>query len=364
MYALDANGGAAFARPRFVRPRFDPTATLDPRRYVRDQFMTFDRATYDSAGAFLVGELERLDPMIHEPLISVMWDRDIDLRTDVQIGDTTSSYTTSAFGMSGGQTPSGISWAGAETSTIPRAQLDIAKIANPLNLWVGEVAYTLPELESARLTGRPIDSQMLSAMNRKHQMDVDQVVYVGDTAIGTTGMLNSSNVTNVMNVANGSGGSPQWINKTPDEIRTDVNEILMSTWAASGYAAPPTKLLLAPTPFGYISTTIASTAANSTILKFLTENNILTAEKGIPLEIKSVKWLDKANLNGPGGAPATFDRMVAYSQRSEYVRFPMVPLIPVAPQYDGIWIKVPYYGRLGVVETVYPETLAYRDGIG
>jgi hypothetical protein len=331
---------------------------LNADRYVRDQFTTFDQATYDSAGAFLVGELERLDPMIHEPLISIQWPRDIDLRTDVQMGDTTSSYTLSTFAMTGGVTPGGLNWASAETTTIPRAQLDITKIVNPLNLVAYEVAYTLPELESARLTGRPIDTQMLAAMNRKHQMDIDQVVYVGDSTISTTGLLNNAGVSNVSNVAVGSGGLMQWVNKSPDEIRADVNELIVSVWKTTGYAAPPTKLLVAPGPFGYVSTTIASSAANTTILRFLEENNVLTAETGQKLEIKSCKWLDKALLTG------TYDRMVAYGQRADYVRFPMVPLIPVQPQYSGIWIKVPYFGRLGVIESVYPETLGYRDGIG
>jgi len=333
-----------------------PVASL--ANYTRDAFATFDQATLDSAGAFLIGELERLDPMTQEPLIATTWSRDIDLRTDVQMGDTSSSYTISSFGATGGAAPAGIAWAGAETTTLPRIQLDIGKIVSPLNIWSMEVAYTVVELQSAQLTGRPIDVQMLAALNRKHQMDSDQVCYIGDAAIGTTGLLNSAAVTNVTNVANGIAGTPQWITKTPDEIRNDVNELLTSVWAATGYSTPPTKIGLSPIAFGYISTTIASSAANTTILTFLKENNILTAEKGIPLDFVPIKWLAAANLPG-----ATYDRMIAYSQRPEFVRYPMVPLQPVAPQYAGIWVKVPYYGKLGVVETVYPETIGYRDGI-
>jgi hypothetical protein len=48
---------------------------------------TYDQNTIDSAGAFLVGELERLDQELHMPLVSVTWNRDIDLREDVTIGD-------------------------------------------------------------------------------------------------------------------------------------------------------------------------------------------------------------------------------------------------------------------------------------
>lgn len=335
-------------------------------RRFHDEFATYDRATMDSAGAFLVGELERLDPMIHEPLVSVTWDRDIDLRTDVQMGDEQSSYTTSTFASTGGVTPSGISWAGKETSTLPRTNVDIAKIVNPLTLWAEQVSYSLPELMSAQLLGRPIDSQMLAGLNLKHQMDTDQMVYIGDTVLGKTGLLNHVTVTNVANVAAGSaaGGPLQFIGKTPDEIKADINEMLVSAWAASGYKAPPNKVLLSPNPFGYLTTTLVGNAAGDSILKWVRENNIMTAQYNIDLDILPVKWLAKENINGPGAAPATYDRMMAYTQKQDYVRYPLVPLQPMQPQYRGIWIDVPYFGRLGCVEAVYPETIAYRDGIG
>lgn len=344
-----------------MRGRVSPTRR---RLFANDQFVTYDQAAYDSAGAFLVGELERLDPTIHEPLIETTWDRDIDLRTDVQMGDEKSSYTTSSFASVGGAAPSGISWAGKSTTTLPRIELDIAKISNDLTIWASEVAYTMPELISAQSLGRPIDTQQLAGLNLKHNMDIDQIVYVGDTAVGATGLLNNTLVTNTGNVANGANALPQFVNKTPDEIVADFNELLISTWAASGYKVAPDKVLLAPGPFGYLSTVKVSEAGNVSILKYVQENNVMTAQYGRPLDILPVKWLDKANLNGPGGSAATYDRMVAYSQKQEYVRFPMVPLQAMQPQYRGVWVAVPYFGRLGRVETVYPETIGYRDGIG
>lgn len=361
---LVAITGMAAAAVALEAKRSDLPAPNVHRRFVRDEFVTYDQAAYDSAGAFLIGELERLDPMIHEPLVSVTWDRDVNLRTDVQMGDENSSYTVSTFGSVGGAAPAGISWAGKATTTIARANVDIGKIINPLTLWAEEVSYTVPELQSAQLTGRPIDSQQLSALNLKHQMDTDQLVYVGDTAVGATGLVNHTLMTNVANVANGAGGTPQWVNKTPDEITADFNELLTSVWASSGYKAPPNKVLVAPNPFGYLATTKISEAGNVSILKYVQENNVFTAQMKQDIEILPLKWLDKANINGPGAAAATYDRMVAYTQREEYVRFPLVPLQAMQPQYRGIWVATPYYGRLGRVELVYPETMGARDGIG
>ena len=344
-----------------------PVSTKRGSGYVRDGFVTFDQATMDSAGAFLIGELERLDPMVHLPLAAVTWHRDLDLRTDVQIGDEQSSYSLTTFGQSGGATANGINWSSKEVTTISRTTLDIGKIVNNLPLVTYELSYTIPELKSAEQTGRPIDTQMLAGMNLKHQMDCDQVAYIGDSTllnpagVATGGLVNHSLVTNTANVAAGASASMAWTTKTPDEILIDFNEMLLSVWAASGYSVPPTHVLVAPGPFGYITTTpitVGGTGVAETIWSWVKKKNILTAQTGMELEIVAVKWLDHTARG------VTYDRMVAYVKKEEYVRFPVVPLQSVQPQPRGIWISVPYYGRIGAVEVVYPELVAYRDGIG
>jgi small nuclear ribonucleoprotein (snRNP)-like protein len=44
--------------------------------------LTFDRRTIDASGAFLIGELEKLDQTVNLPLQEVTWQRDIDLRDE------------------------------------------------------------------------------------------------------------------------------------------------------------------------------------------------------------------------------------------------------------------------------------------
>lgn len=332
--------------------------------YTRDDFTTYDQATIDSAGAFLVGQLERLDPMIHAPLAAVTWTRDIDLRTDVQLSDDYTSYTTQTFASVGGTAPQGISWASKQGTAIPRITVDAQKVVNDLTPWAEEVSYTVKELAASQRLAQPIDAVKLVGLNLKHQMDIDQMVYVGDPTISAKGLVNHALVTNVSNVAaSGTGSSTLWTTKTPDQITADFNEMMISAWAATGYSFPPANILVAPVPFGYLASTKVSNAGNTTILAYVKANNILTAEYNTPLDIKPCKWLDKNNINGPGGTAATYDRMIAYTRKQEYVRFPMVPLMGLAPQYRSVFIAVPYLGQLGRVEAVYPETLAYRDGI-
>lgn len=325
------------------------------RARTRDAALTFDRATIDSAGAFLVGELERLDQTLHMPLVNYTWSRDIDLRSDVSIADEVSSFTNSAFAAIGGMSPGGKAWVGKDASAIASLGLDIGKTANPLTLWAMQVGWTLPELESAQRIGRPVDAQKYQGMQLKHQMDTDEMVYIGDTDLNYTGLVNSSLVT-PSNVANGASASPLWSSKTPTEILKDVNDMLTAVWQSSGFAVVPMKLLVAPLKFSYLNGTLVSSAADKSILTYLRENSLTMAQTGRPLDIQPVKWLTG---RGAGGT----DRMVAYSQQENFVRFPLVPLQRTPVEYRDLRQLTTYFGRLGVVEFVYPETVGYRDGM-
>lgn len=338
-------------------------------------FRTHDGRTVDSTGAFLVGELERLDLTLHEPLASVTWGRDIDLREDVTTADEVSSFTTSTYYSAGSLgTGAGVgnskSWIGKNTNQVSRVSIDIAKITQPLIPWGKEIAYTVLELESAAKLGRPVDEQKYKALQLAHQMEIDEMVYFGDTPGAFYGLVNSNNrttpdaVTNVANVANGAAGSPLWTMKTPAEILQDFNEVLTSAWANAGWAILPDTVLIPPTDFGYIATQTVSQAGNVSILNYILENNITARQGGATLDIKPLKWCLGTGVGGAvtvGGAG--HDRMVVYTKDKDRVRYPMTMLSKTPLQYDSIWHRSTYYGRLGVLEIVYPELIAYRDGL-
>lgn len=327
----------------------------------------FDGRVVDSTGALLIGELERLDQTMHQPLMSVSWQRDIDLRTDVTIADDVSSFTLSTFASQGGLgTGNGIgngkSWAGKKSDQVATVGIDIAKVVNPLTIWLNEIAYTLVELESAAKTGRPIDEQKYAALKAKNQMDIDEQVYIGDTALAVTGMLNNALVSKT-NLPNGAQNSPTWALKNADEILADVNAALTTVWANSSWAVLPTRILIPPAQFGQISTQKVSLAGNVSVLKYILDNNITTQKGGGQLEIEPLKWCIGSGQGGTVGTLGTGDRMAVYSKEKDYVRFPMTTMGRTPLQYDSIWQKASYYQKLGVVEVVYPDTMGYFDGL-
>lgn len=325
-------------------------APMINRARTRDQMMTFDRQTVDSTGSFLVGELERLDQTLNMPLASTTWTRDIELREDVSIADETSSFTNSQFAAAGGASPNGKSWVGQNTDAIAGIALDIGKTAQPLTLWAMQVGWTIPELRAAQQVGRPVDSQKFAGMQLKYNMDVDEQVYIGDALLGVEGLLNSSKVAST-NVP----GS-NWDTKTPQQILDDVNLILNNAWVASGFAVVPHKLLLPPMKFSKLVSRVVSDAGNISVLEFLKANSLSNSINGKPLDIQPSKWC-------VGRGAAGTDRMMTYTPDKERVRFPLVPLQHTPIEFRDLRQLTTYFGRLGVVEWVYPETAAYADGI-
>jgi hypothetical protein len=192
-------------------------------------------------------------------------------------------------------------------------------------------------------------------MNLLYQMNTDQMVYVGSSDVGATGLINDTGITESI-VATGLSGSTLWVNKTADEICADVNSLLTATWLAAAYAICPGKLLLPPAQFAYITSQKVSSAGNVSILKFLEDNSIALKVNGTALDIQPCKWLMGA---GSGGD----DRMVAYTNDVSRVRFPMVPIRRETAYYQGIRYTAPYLWAFGQIEFVYPETVQYADGI-
>ncbi len=311
--------------------------------------------TFDSTLAYYVNQLDNLDKKLYEPLYSTTWGRDIKLRTGITMANESTSFIRSTIGAVGTQSATGKPWISPNTTTLPGVSINGERVVMPLRLLGQEVSYSSVELERSQLLGQSVDAQKFNALNTIYQMATDEMVYIGDSGVGATGLVNSALVTTGA-VANGASASPLWTSKTPDEILKDVNDMITAAWSASGFAVCPDTLLLPPTQFAYIVSQKISSAGNVSILTFLQDNSISLSVNGRKLEIQPLKW-----LTGRGAAGA--NRMIAYTNDIDRVRFPMVPIRRETPYYLGIKFNAPYTWAFGEVEFVFPETAIYRDGI-
>lgn len=314
-----------------------------------------DTAATGGTMAFLVGELEKRDPKVREPLTSVTWPRDIVAKTGGGWMDFSSllnvSYATE------GSNEAGI--IGGESNAIPIMQADLGKDIFKLFGWAH--ILKVPFVDQAKLQniGRSLDDILDKGIRLAYSKVLDQNVYLGLTAYGTYGLLNNPNVV-AASVAVGASGFTQWAKKTPDEILNDINQVMNDSWAASEYdlSGMANHILIPPAKYTYLVTTKVSTAGNQSILKYLLENNI-GANQGVDLVIAPSRWCIGA---GSGGT----DRMAAYVNDEDKVNFDLtVPLgrIMTAPSVEQVAYLSAYACQFSEVKFAYLQPPRYADGI-
>jgi hypothetical protein len=314
---------------------------------------TFDQATVDSTGVFFQTELTRINPTLVEPLADFPYARDVDL-TDLDLGDEVTAYDAALERATGGVNPAGKSFITARTTTIGAVNVDLERVQSPTFLWGELFQMSIIEIERAMKLGRPLSPMLLSALKRKWEVDTQGMVYLGDASVGVTGLVNSAAVT-AATVAAGVGGVT-WALKTPDEILTDVNDMIAAAWAASGYTRIPNRIGLPPAKLSALNSRRITNGSIS-VLTYLRDNNLAKMQGGVDLQFAPMRELIGA------GAGAT-DRMIAYTKAQDVVRYPRTnELRPLPMQFDGLFQKQIYVGKLGTLEIPRPQLLRYADGI-
>lgn len=312
-------------------------------------FVTFDNYTADTAGSFLIQQLTKYDWTTNNPLVNITWDRDVDRRGDITIVDDFAAYTLDLIASGGNISPGGKSWTGKQSTAVAGPSVDVAPILNPVHQWAQLPAWSMRELYQSQFLGRPIDTKKLDAVKLKFEMDTDEMVYIGDTEVGATGLSNDPRVT-VTNAAFTFAGG------TPDQVLAVINTMLQAAQTASGFAVTPTKILIPYTRLSQIVSRLISTAGSQSIWRYLRQNTISFAVNGRELEVEGVKWLETAGVGG-------VTRAIVYTQDPKYVQFPRVELMQLPIQARGFDQILPVMGALGVLEIRYPETFLYVDGI-
>lgn len=315
---------------------------------------SFDAATLMAP---FINALEKLDPALYLPLYNTTWQRDIQLREDINIGVEMTSFIRSKVAAIGSQGYAGIPWV-KDGADLMGVAVDGEKIGTVIRPCAMSVAYNEIELARSQLLNQPIDRQKFDALNILYQMSVDEFAFIGSTTAGgsaDTGLFNSGIVEYDL-VDQGVSTSKTWPLKTAAEIQYDVNKMLTKGAQNAGFAKYPEDLLLDPVNFALIAGLPMTTGGFSSVLEWLKANNVSTANNGKPLNIRANKWLT-------GRGQSSYNRMMAYTNSKEFVRLPLVPIKPYTAYYQGITFFRPYVWAMGQVEIVKPETVIYRDGI-
>jgi len=313
-------------------------------------------AVLDSTGVFFTTQLHRLDPVLNLPLAYYTWDRDMPT-IPLEIGDERTAFDSLKVLANGGYKPTGKSWVGSKASEVGTVGVDRKRETSPTGLWAEAVEMTVVELAQSQMIGRPLQADLLDAMNHKKNVDLQNQVYSGDTDLGVSGLVNNTGKVTPANVAtNAATTSLLWTLKTDDEILADINSLIMAVLTQSAYAIVPDTIGLPPAKLAYLISRKCGANANRSILDYVKENNFAFQVRGVKVNFVDIRELINGGVNG------NVDRMIAYKKDRDVVRMPLSQVLSLPPQFVGLAQKVIYYMRIGSVEFKRPEGVAYRDG--
>lgn len=316
---------------------------------------TFDAAAISSGMAFLVSELEKIDPKLREPLTSTTYPRDIEIQSGGGWVEATSAMNVDFSATGQGEI-------GGIQNNIRRIQADISKDLFKVMPYEISMGVKYVDVQRGAVTGRSIEQVYDTGIRLDYDKFMDANTYIGQEKYGTQGLVNQKDVTAVA-VSTGASGQTMWDKKTPEEILKDINEAIMSGWAKSQYdqSAIPNHILIPPKQYTHLvstSLTVAGVTGGISILEYLLQNNI-TKNKGVDLFIGDCRWCEGIGVGSK-------DRLVAYVNDSRFVGMDVpVPLTRAMTQpsvhtasYESLYVS-----NVGQVKVHYVEPFVYRDGI-
>jgi hypothetical protein len=304
---------------------------------------------------FLAGQLEKQDPRLLEPLISLTAPRDIDMIP----GGGWTSITSNVFvdyATTGNEEDSII---GSETTNIPVSQANISKDVFIVHTFSEILKAPLFDELKLQQVGKSLTQIYDDGLRLNHAKMLDRDVYYGITKSGTYGLVNNPLVTSSLAIA-GASGSTLWANKTPIEIMNDVNSLVNETWMNSQYdlSGMANHVLVDPANFNYIATTPVTLAGTQTILKFILENNI-AVNQGRELGIFPCRWCIGAGVGST-------QRLVAYVKAKNRVNIDLtVPLsrVMTAPNTSSASYETIFASQFSQIKILYYQPFQYADGV-
>ncbi len=244
-------------------------------------------------------------------------------------------------------------WINGNADDIPMADVEMSQFETAVFTAGIGYGYGWEEINQAQMLGINLSSDKANAARRASEEMIDRIAMEGDDLKGFEGLLDHSDVT-ATGATNGDWGGGS---TTPDQVIEDVNDALSNVQVATNNIILADTLLLPHLQWNYLAST-RLTETNMTILEFIRQNNVYTAQTGAPLTIRATAKLDTAGVSATA-------RMVAYRRNPEVLKLH----IPMPHRFMPVWQRgplrweVPGVMRFGGLDIRLPNEVSYVDGL-
>jgi len=300
-----------------------------------------------AAMGFVVSQTTHVETAVNETVYpDIQYPALIPVDTSAHpFAQTVTYYSSDKFGKA--------SWINGNADDIPLAGTELTQ--HKTSVYTAGIGYGWgwEEVNVAMMLGRNLPNDDAMAARRAYEEMVDRVALAGDAEKNFQGLIDNSAITPT-GATNGDWGGT---GTTEDEVLADVNDAILATATDTKYTSIADTLLLSNGKLNYLATTRLGDT-ETTLLKFLRENNTFTATTGRPLTIRGVRGLETAGVGNT-------ERLIAYRRDPQVLKLH----IPMPHRFLGVyqdgpmhWV-VPGVFRLGGLDIRRPLEVKYRDGI-
>lgn len=242
----------------------------------------------------------------------------------------------------------------AYADDLPRADVLGKETTIPVHSVGISYGYSLDEIRASEMTGASLDQRRANAAMRANEQVVNDVAFFGDVESGLPGLFDNPNIPQSNVVDPGAG--TEWVNKTPDQILFDINDLFTDIFENTLMVESGNTLLLAPCQWSYIMSTPRSANSDTTIAQYVATNSPF---------LKSIDDIIAVNeFQATLNPTLSEDAMMAYDRSPEKLELQIpLELEMLAVQQKGLEFVVPGRSRLGGLNVYYPLSLAIAVGI-
>lgn len=315
-------------------------------------------STYDAQQAlgFLISQVTHIEPQVY----AIRYP-DIQYARLIPVDTTAPEWVKSITFFSSDQVGQA-DWFHAAATDMRLADVERAKSEKGVEMAGIGYRYNLEEIGQAMMIpGTNLTVDRANAAKRASEEFIDSRLLRGDTTKNWTGLYNDAGVTVIDAVADGAGGdgsSPNWNDKTSDQIVRDINNALTMVYSQSTTVEMADTVLLPVEALTLIATRKNSVSTDISILEWIKKYNVYTQITGQPLTIMAGRGLESAGDGGVG-------RMVVYRRDPQVLK----AHIPMPHRFLPVWqtgpltFDIPGIFRFGGLEIRLPKAVRYVDGI-
>ena len=234
---------------------------------------------------------------------------------------------------------------------LPRADVRGQEFISPVRSIGCSYGYSQQEIRAANFANRPLTTMQSSAARKANDQKANALAWNGDANYGLSGLIGHANVPSASVPADGAGATTEWVNKTPDQILRDLNNVTNGILDLTKGVEVPNTVIMPIDQFTLITSTARSANSDTTILQYFLMNNPY---------IDMVDWVPELKDAGPGNV----DIFIAYDRNPDKLELQIpMPFKQYPPQERNLEFEIPCESRFGGLLIYYPLSLSVGEGI-